>query len=252
MTGGPEVNIVRADLKNQLERKRIRLLNVRDCESIDEVKKNYRMSLKMKPTGNAFLDMMLWKGRAPSTKAQFCTEILKLWPILFWLDKHYPKSEYEWLMHTGIRNEESQRREKIINHFSWNDFFDCLSVFPILKESRDWELRYLESLGVPPNPLYVLLDQPRVGCFPCIHTSKGQLWSLPDWAWDRLKYYELQIERTWFRTGIIPGKPDGYLTTVDDVREWSKTSRGGYQYDIFKSTPKEDAPSCMTGWMKCE
>lgn len=87
MTGGPEVNIVKANFEKQLD------------------KKGFSRS------EYTFLDMMLWKGRAPSSKAQFCTEHLKLWPIYFWLHKNYPKDQYEWIMHTGIRAGESVRRQ---------------------------------------------------------------------------------------------------------------------------------------------
>lgn len=34
------------------------------------------------PTGNPFLDLCLWKGRFPSTKARFCTDELKRNPII--------------------------------------------------------------------------------------------------------------------------------------------------------------------------
>jgi 3'-phosphoadenosine 5'-phosphosulfate sulfotransferase (PAPS reductase)/FAD synthetase len=252
MAKGPKVNIIQADFVKPLEKKRLRLLRGRNYDTVDQVRKNYRMSFKMKASGNAFLDMMLWKGRAPSSKAQFCTEHVKLWPILFWLERNYPRDQFEWIMHTGIRNEESAKRAKIINHFSWNDFYECMSVMPLLQETRVWEFEYLEEKGVPPNPLYTEMAQPRVGCFPCIHSNKPQLASLPEWAWGRLAFYESMLERSWFPSGIIPGKPDGYIPTIQDVREWAKTTHGGRQYDMFKSGEVVDAPSCMTGWIACE
>lgn len=58
IAGGPEVVIVKADFTEKLKK------------SGKEV------------SGNPFLDMMVWKHRAPSSKAQFCTEWVKLWPIL--------------------------------------------------------------------------------------------------------------------------------------------------------------------------
>jgi 3'-phosphoadenosine 5'-phosphosulfate sulfotransferase (PAPS reductase)/FAD synthetase len=57
IANGPPIQWVRADFSEKLRTKEI------------------------EPSGNPFLDMMLWKGRAPSTKAQFCTEHLKLVPI---------------------------------------------------------------------------------------------------------------------------------------------------------------------------
>lgn len=224
MTGGPEVVIVQADFDKGLKRK-----------GFDK-------------TGYTFLDLCLWKGRAPSTKAQFCTEHLKLWPILFDLQSRFPREEYEWVMHTGIRAGESKRRSKM-QPFSFNDFFDCLSVLPMLFNSEGFEFEYLESKGVPPNPLYAL-GYGRVGCFPCIHANKEELMLLPDWAWDRLEYYETMIGRSWFPPGIVPGI---HIATVAQVREWSKTTPRirGNQYNMFRKAA-DDAPSCMTGWIECE
>lgn len=264
MTGGPEVVMVKADFRNQLRRKRRgqldKLLQTKSkfkkipafrfySNSLRQ-RQSVRIRKKLKPSGNAFLDMMLWKGRAPSTKAQFCTEHLKLWPILFYLEKQFPRDHFEWVMFTGIRGGESLRRSKM-QPFSWNDFFDCLSILPMLYETKENELSFLESLGVPPNPLYALQFK-RVGCFPCIHSNKNELSILPDWAWDRLNLYEDRLNRSWFPAGYLPGTPEGYIPSILEVKEWCLTTRGGKQYDLFKSVKTEDAPSCMTGWIACE
>lgn len=225
LPGAPPVNFVRADFGSRLK------------------KKGYQR------TGYTFLDMMLWKGRAPSTKAQFCTEHLKLWPIKFWLWKHYPPEQFTWRMHTGIRAGESARRSRMAP-FAWNDFFDCETVLPMLYNTEDEQFDILERFGVPPNPLYAL-GYGRVGCFPCIHANKTELSLLPDWAWERLEMYESKLGRTWFPPDIVPGKPKGSLTRIADVRQWCQTSHGGRQFDMFRTAP-EDAPSCMTGWMECE
>lgn len=247
MAGGPPVVIVKADFSKALERKRVRMLthSARAAETVADVNKLYWHSFNMKPTGNAFLDMMLWKGRPPSSKAQFCTEHLKLWPIKFYLDRNFPNREY--VMFTGIRAGESRNRAKK-QPFSLNTFYDCPQVFPLLYESEEWVFDYLKLKGVPPNPLYALGFH-RVGCFPCIHSRKDELAALPDWAWDRLEWYERTLSRTWFPPGVIPGYSG--LTRIADVRNWCLTSRGGRQFDIFKGQ-SEDAPSCMTEWSICE
>lgn len=226
MASGPEVKIVKADFAKRLKAKGI------------------------EPTGNPFMDMMLWKGRAPSTKAQFCTEHVKLWPIRFYLDKHYPKEKYRWTMYTGIRAGESPRRAKMESE-SWNDFFDCKQVLPLLRYTTEHVFALLEKRGVPPNPLYEL-GFTRVGCFPCIHANKGELSNLPDWAWDKIEEWENRLGRSWFPAGYLPGMPKGQIPKISEVREWCKTSRGGRQYNVFKQDSPEDAPSCMTGWIQCE
>lgn len=226
MTAGPEVQTVRANFEKPLLRK-----------GYDK-------------TGYTFLDMMLWKGRAPSSKAQFCTEHLKLWPIKFWLQNNYPEDQYEWVMHTGIRAGESNRRSKM-QPFSYNDFFDCITVLPMLYNDEGSEFDYLKDRGIPPNPLYAL-GYGRVGCFPCIHANKTELALLPDWAWERLEVYEKALGRSWFSSGIISAHAEGRVPTIAEVKDWCKTTWGGKQFDLFKSMVPDDAPSCMTGWIACE
>lgn len=250
MAGGPPVVIVKADFLGALSRKRARLEDeTRDLivtsDSIADVRDKWRAAQRCRPTGNAFLDMMLWKGRAPSTKAQFCTEHLKLWPIKFYLDRNFPNRKP--VMFTGIRAGESKNRAKK-QPFSTNTFYDCDQIFPLLYEPEHAIFDYLESKGVPPNPLYALGFH-RVGCFPCIHSNKDELAALPDWAWDRLEWYEHTLSSTWFPPGIIPGYEG--LTQIKDVRNWCLTSRGGRQFDLFRGS-SEDAPSCMTEWSICE
>ena len=62
------------------------------------------------PSGIPFLDLMLWKGRTPSAKAQFCTEHLKMSPIRDWLKSVRGDGEVD--LYVGIRAGESLRRSK--------------------------------------------------------------------------------------------------------------------------------------------
>lgn len=225
MAGGPQVRIVTADFTEKLKPKGI------------------------EPTGNPFLDMILWKGRAPSTKAQFCTEWVKLWPQLLFLEENYPTDE--WIMFTGIRQGESQRR--ILGYpmpFATNTYFDCDYVLPMLYETEEGIFEFLKEKGVPPNPLYAL-GYGRVGCFPCIHANKGELSLLPEWAWEKLECWEARLGRSWFPAGLLPEWMN-YIPTIAEVREWCKTSRGGKQYDLFKQDNTKDAPSCLSTWGICE
>lgn len=249
MANGPEVNIVNADFERKIIDKRFRLLQKHYQEGGCDLRKIN----KLIPTGKAFADLIIWKSRVPSTKAQFCTEHLKLWPILFFLEKKYPKEKYEWIMFTGIRGQESANRAKK-QPFMHNGFFDCLSILPLLYEIENtvWEL--LKKYEMPPNPLYALGFK-RVGCFPCIHSRKSELNLLPDWAWDKLQYYENLIDKTWFPPDILPKSfkaEKDELPTIEKVRDWSKTLRGGKRYGLFESKENVDAPSCMTGFVICE
>lgn len=227
MAGGPEVVIVKADFTEKLENK------------------------GKEVSGNPFLDLMMWKGRAPSTKAQFCTEWVKLWPILEHLEENYPTRD--WVMFTGLRAAESKRRTEIYlprGPYQTNSYYDCDTVLPLLYATGEEVMNELERCGVPLNPLYAL-GYGRVGCFPCIHANKTELELLPDWAWDKLEYWEGKLGRTWFPAGVMPkGWP--HIPHIGDVRNWCKTSRGGKYFDMFKTGETKDAPSCLSTWGICE
>lgn len=263
-TDGPPVSMAKAVFDRQLKNRRQMIIS--EINSLLKFGKRYKIpqlnsalyqsmlsfARRCRPTGNPYKDLLIWKGHAPSAIRQFCTEHLKLWPIFFFLSRHYPKSEYQWWMHTGLRAEESRKRAKK-QPFAWNGFFDCMSVMPLLYESVETVFQILEQYGVPPNPLYAL-GYHRVGCFPCIYSNKEELSLLPDWAWERLREYESVMGRTWFPPDTLPQafRPKDGVTKIDDVKRWSKTSRGGHQYSLWKSLEPVDAPSCMTGFVTCE
>lgn len=261
MAQGPEVITLRSDFAERLSRK-----------GID-------------PSGNTFLDMMLWKGRAPSSQARFCTEFTKLEPTKLWLEKRH--AEREVILYQGVRAQESAARA-LLPEVEHSKYFDCEIRRPLLHWTTDRVFAYLEAFEVPPNPLYEA-GFGRVGCFPCIMATKGELARLPDWAWEKLEAWEKRIGKTWFSYGDIPltqaqqwelaaipavlvncaadGEPpvlvwgpepiafakfkDRNSPTVAEAREWAKTARGGRQMDMFAPDAK-DVPSCMSTWGACE
>lgn len=213
--------------------------------AIEWVKADFTEKVKRKgkiPQGNPFLDMWLWKGRAPSARAQFCTEHLKLRPILKWLEEN--RGDDEPVMYTGIRAGESVRRSKMPAR-EWAPLYDCYTERPLLEWTEPQVFAFLKKHNVEPNPLYAEGFR-RVGCFPCIHARKSELARLPEWAWEKLTSWEKIAGRTWFS----PLKP-GQITTVDEMKEWSKTTHGGTQFDLWSEDAK-DIPSCMSTWGACE
>ncbi len=189
--------------------------------------------------------MMVWKGRAPSARAQFCTEHVKMIPIRNWL-RGWMTPDDEPTMYVGIRAGESERRSKMPES-EWSDFYDCQLERPLLRWSEAQVFEFLKSKGVPPNPLYEA-GYRRVGCYPCIHAGKVELARLEDWAWDKLAEWEKRLGRSWFSAGMIPGM---HIPTIEAVREWAKTARGGRQFDMF-APETTDVPSCMGTWGVCE
>ncbi len=220
MAGGPAIAWCKADFERQL-----------DARGID-------------PTDSVFLDLCLIKGRVPSTKAQFCTENLKMAPIKALVERVAAGAKI--IMFTGIRAGESRRRS-LYKMADYLDYYRCWTVRPLLRWTEPEVFAYMEAAGVPPIPLYAL-GFGRVGCFPCIYARKSELARLPDWAWQKLRGWEEKIGRSWFPAGTIPGT---FIPTVDQVKEWCTTERGGYQQGLFQPDAA-DAPSCMSTWGVCE
>lgn len=219
MAGGPEVIFVHATFEEKLALK------------------------GLEPSGNRFLDMMLWKGRAPSRIMQYCTEWMKLTPIREWIEANL--GDRECITYSGIRAGESEPRSKMADR-EFLKFYDCFTERPLLRWTKEGVLRYLELKGVPLNPLY---DQGfrRVGCFPCVNSGKGELSRMPDRVWERIEEWEARMGKTFFAP-MVPGME---LNFAKDVREWSKTTRGGTQFDMFPPE-SNDVASCMTTWSVCE
>ena len=109
MAGGPDIHWVKGDFTEQIVAK------------------------GKTPSGIPFLDMMLWKGRAPSAKAQFCTEHLKLAPIREWMRTIRGDAEVE--NYIGIRAEESVRRSIMLER-EFSEYHDCWVNRPFFAGAR--------------------------------------------------------------------------------------------------------------------
>lgn len=246
LAGGPEITWVRRDFREKIKK---RITEPPQRERSDQAQgmldRNRDWLEKAGWTsGSAFLDLIIWKGRVPSTKAQFCTENLKLIPIRDYIESVRGDDEVE--NYVGIRAGESARRAKMAEK-DFDSFFDCYVHRPLLRWSENDVFEFLKKHSVEPNPLYEA-GFTRVGCFPCIHARKGELARLPEWAWEKLEQWEKIVGGSWFPPGLVPGL---FVPTTQDAKEWSKTTRGGREYDMFAPDGK-DVPSCMSTWGACE
>lgn len=129
--------------------------------------------------------------------------------------------------------------------------------------------------GVKPNPLYKQ-GMGRVGCMPCIHATKDEVFQIhqrfPE-ELERLVEWEILVSRvskrgcsTFFgaRTtnrslGLPPITSENVHTITPETHgvaqyiEWSKTTRGGRQYDLIKTMEiDDDAPICSSQYGLCE
>lgn len=214
----------------------------------------------LQPTGNPFLDLCLWKGRFPSTRVRFCTQELKVFPIqkqIFepLLSDHGTGEVYSW---QGVRADESTARAKLtemdeVDEGLWN-------YRPILSWTAADVFDFHRKHGVKWNPLYEQ-GMGRVGCMPCINVRKDELQQIasrfPDQIeriakWERLVSMASKRGMATFRSAR--GVPNELVTLEDhgihNTVEWSKTTRGGQQYDLIASTT--DNTQCSSAYGLCE
>ncbi len=167
------------------------------------------------------------KGIFPSRKAQFCTKILKLEPQKRWIKENLEANGIDYVRYTGVRADESEDR-KALPRKSWDEWFDCELVRPLIKWTKKRCFEYVQNAGEDFNPLYKL-GFSRVGCAPCINSGKDDVrnWAarFPDMI-DKVRQWEKEVGRTFFAP-IVPGK---VINWIDEVVAWSKTARGGSHY----------------------
>ncbi len=114
------------------------------------------------------------KQRFPSRKAQFCTEHLKLMPMLRWqreafgVGGQYEGEEFE--RYAGVRRDESEKRKYVLER-EWDSMFDCYLNRPLAAWTKQQCFELVHAHGEQSNPLY-RLGFNRVGCAPCVNSGK--------------------------------------------------------------------------------
>ena len=258
---GIKIERCKADFSKDIERKREVVQTKWRKDGISEDKIERALAV-LKPTGNPFLDMCLWKGRFPSTMARFCTEFLKIIPfnqqILFPAMEKYGAVE-SWV---GVRADESAARAKLPEREM--DDTGAEIVRPILTWTVEDVFAMHKKHGVDPNPLYTQ-GMGRVGCMPCVNCNKAELHQIS------MRFPE-EIERVaeWERIVSEASKRDGAsfftLRAKDAVGmsddefkqkasihghvEWAKTTRGKVQYDLI--SVYEEPTMCHSIYGLCE
>jgi 3'-phosphoadenosine 5'-phosphosulfate sulfotransferase (PAPS reductase)/FAD synthetase len=173
-TGGPQVEMVKADFAPQLAARRVYVETVWRAEGVPETIIENALSV-LQPTGNPFVDLCVWKGRFPSRRAQFCTEFLKANVVT---DQVITPAlavgrVTQWL---GVRRDESlnRRHAPLFQRVRCNGQHDMLFYRPLVEWTAAQVFALHAKHGLDPNPLY-RLGMGRVGCFPCINASKREL-----------------------------------------------------------------------------
>ena len=183
-------------------------------------------------TGNPFLDLCIFKGRFPSSQARFCTGELKLEPVKSYLRGivEQGNTAMNW---SGERAEESlSRSKKPVKEVLFETEKGVAYTYrPILRWKTQDCFNTMKRFGIKPNPLY---EQgfTRVGCFPCIMSRKAEIKMISELypeVIEKLAQWEEIVSKAGRRECGSTFYP---RTPISEKVEWSKTSRGGKQYQI--------------------
>lgn len=227
-------------------------------------------------TGNPFLDLCIWKGRFPSSKAAFCSEELKRNPIINQVHNPILERGDDVISWQGVRADESPRRALLTENehkFTHASGGELWNYRPILKWSSKQCFDMHKKHGIKHNPLYEQ-GMGRVGCMPCINCRKDELLEIsrrfPD-AIERIAQWEIAVKNAskryagTFFAAPTSGKKFIHLSdearnewaglqTIDRAVDWAKTSKGKSNYDIFRVNGEGifEGPTCSSIYGLCE
>jgi 3'-phosphoadenosine 5'-phosphosulfate sulfotransferase (PAPS reductase)/FAD synthetase len=212
------------------------------------------------PTGNAFLDLCIWKGRFPSRKAQFCTEELKRNMAVDY-QLALVEQGFTVVSWQGVRRDESLERSDALK---FEPLGGRMFIYrPIVDMTKLEVFAACAARGRSPNPLY-LEDCDRVGCAPCINSKKKEIA-----AHARRRRHHLVRIGEWERIVSMASKR-GYSTffhkvdgqaglrdsviytrnEVWQVVEWAQTTRGGRQFSLLAEL--DEPTSCSSSYGLCD
>ncbi|MCW5319653.1 phosphoadenosine phosphosulfate reductase [Verminephrobacter aporrectodeae subsp. tuberculatae] len=257
-----QIHRLKADFREQLAAKRrfiardTRTGRAPDGRKVRWSNKGKRRALAvLHPSGNPFLDLCMLKGRFPSSAAQFCTSELKRDPAVeFQLD--LVDAGHRVVSWQGIRRDESINRR-------FKPKFERIGpgmrvCRPIIDWSAEQVFALAKARGIAPNPLY-MQGMGRVGCMPCINCRKADLRQIavrfPDHIeriaeWERVVSACSKRGSSTFFPASHADQDVREVFTVSGIRnrvEWSKTTRGGRQFDLLQVLDEPNTCSSIYG-----
>lgn len=263
-TGVP-IRWVRADFSARIEGKKEYVLNKWAGKGVSQENID-RAVAALAPTGNPFLDLCIWKGRFPSTRAAFCSEELKRNPIINQVQNPLLDAGDDVMSWQGVRRDESLNRRFLIESelkSTHDNGAELWNYRPIL----DWKAEDCFAMhrkhNIKHNPLYEQ-GMGRVGCMPCINCKKDELLEIskrfPDEI-ERIRKWESAVQAASKLNGatFFAAANQGKDLTVeecvaigniDQCVEWSKTKHGGKLFDMFRML--DDGPVCSSVYGLCE
>lgn len=234
-------------------------------QHIDNVVKRMGVKLTVLKSKFDFVSLAEHKKRFPSTKVRFCTQELKIKPMI----DYVLSLKDSCIVIQGIGSEESAGRAAMDSEcmyfkgyfqlmengktFSyrkkqvkeWCSKYDASILRPIKEWSAQQVIDCILDAGQKPNPLYYR-GFSRVGCFPCIMCRKKEILyiSRNDPAMlERLQNAENKIGHTFFPPDYIPkyACSNGKYPFVSDVIKYVQSKNA--TLDIFEP---EEGYSCMS------
>jgi len=212
-----------------------------------------------------FADMVRKKGMFPSKRRRFCTSELKVKPILFFIEEMMDKG-YEVINCVGIRALESRQRSKM-EEWEFNRSMGVWVWRPLITWTVEQVLEIHNLHNVPVNPLYHE-GFSRVGCWPCVFANKKNIARIADREpelIDFIRGLELEVQATaearyeargetfeslgYMRPSffILRRQGKSSMATIDDIVDWSRTSYGGKQFELWN----DDFEGCAR-WGLCD
>lgn len=212
------------------------------------------------PSGNPFLDLCMLKGRFPSRKAQFCTEELKRnMAVAYQLE--LIDSGHQVISWQGVRRDESEARKNAkkierIGPRMW-------AFRPIVEWTALDVFAFCAKRGIHPNPLY-LQGSNRVGCMLCVNCEKKEINNADRRHPHHIKKignWEIIVGQaskrgfsTFFHKGPVENGLEFPKATFEagniwKMVEWSRTTRGGRQFDLLADM--EEPTSCASSYGLC-
>jgi len=251
---GIEIEWVKADFSAAIERKRITVETKWREEGVSEKKIAEALSV-LHPTGNPFLDMIVCKGRFPSTRMRFCSIELKANVLKNQVQLPLLRDGIDVVSWQGIRHDESKARACAVERdFAMKDEDTGAEMWnyrPILDWTAEDCFDMMRRHVIDPNPLYKM-GMGRVGC---VNSRKAELREIAN-------RFPAEIDRIeeWERIGRMAGKhssgtffpeANGNGSGIRAAVEWSRTARGGKQLDIF-ADGEHELSTCSSKYGLCE
>lgn len=249
---GVKILRVKADFTEDLRRKKEKVIPEKwRREGVSE--EIIRQALaNLEPTGIPFLDMVRWKGQFPSKVKRFCSICLKAEPIADHVYTPFLMQGGYIISWQGVRREESAARASLSEREQQSDHIEIYRPIIDLKHEEVFAIH--NRHGIEPNPLYKL-GCGRVGCMPCIYSRKNELFNIANRFPE-----EIERVRGWEKAvALVSRKGEANFfsrlergNNIYEAVEWSKTDRGGRQFDLIKMLESMEPSSCSSQYGLCE